>query len=373
MLASPPRAPARLAPRAWRVPDGVPEGAFRAILEARMEARLADLRAENERARAVAEVRAEAERKLALEVGAEALEKWRRYVAAERRQKRLDRSRLSGADDYVEKDRELRARARATAVAMQKQLGIDRSRVAAVHGRANGRLRELGRIERESGPGVAMMMRDEPDWTLTPAWLQFIPPYATQDDYDEGWNSGFSIVTSPHVNALVGQVGERVSLTNGDASDFDAAAVSRYSTNAVIFITPGTGPLEVWVEAQALETLHHADFVDEWGYSSASVAQNNYITMQTFTGGASVRREVETSSFRITDRTDGKWTDRFIAPGETRWFQFFSDRAFQAGEIIWMDVGSCSYNFGLTNDVEVRSTIDFRWFLRQVLVRPTGL
>ena len=48
-------------------------------------------------------------------------------------------------------------------------------------------------------------------------------------------------------------------------------------------------------------------------------------------------------------------------------------RSFQEGEVVWIDIGSYSTNFVFTNDIAIDSSMNFKWFLRQILVRSTGV
>jgi hypothetical protein len=67
--------------------------------------------------------------------------------------------------------------------------------------------------------------------------------------------------------------------------------------------------------------------------------------------------------------TSGSFNESGFVDGETHHVRILSERPFAAGQVIIIEAGMRNQTGGLSNDVEVFSTIDFRYFFKAVRAR----
>ncbi|HET7456498.1 MAG TPA: hypothetical protein VFJ74_02520 [Gemmatimonadaceae bacterium] len=272
-----------------------------------------------------------------------------------------------------------RARRRGQTLATLERLGIraaDLTRLAARARRRIARLvpkREDEAAADGSDVGRLLRARDVPATVREGRKSPFTivtPPYVAKGTWTDGWTTDeVHYSRTDHLDVATGLVGSKVNLDDPDASDFGFGWKERHTRLGFWYQMPATGLVDLWLEAQSGLSRHALRLYDEWGVSSASVYQVAYLTMQTVVGGkAETRRTTEVSSFGKDDETDGHWDVESLVDGHSYWTHFFSSTPHKPGTWIWIRVGAVSYNHVITNDVEVHSAIDFRWFLKSVQV-----
>jgi len=210
--------------------------------------------------------------------------------------------------------------------------------------------------------------------TPAPGWTIVEPPYG---GWQQGWDpwtvGGFSWIPLQITQPEIGFVVNDILLFDFDASDID---IGQYTADAQIafWFTPSTpGLVEVWVEAQCGKALHDLDLVDEWGVSDSSSSQNNYIMMHVLHPNVTGPSLSQTSWFLWNSDGDTEHITReFVSPGDVAFHHLFSDGPVEAHQPVVVRVGTRSVAGSRTNDMEVRSTSTFRWFIRSVQLRTTG-
>jgi hypothetical protein len=65
-------------------------------------------------------------------------------------------------------------------------------------------------------------------------------------------------------------------------------------------------------------------------------------------------------------------TREFVSPGNVAFHHLFSDGPVEAHQPVVVRVGTRSEAISMTNDMAIRSTSTFRWFIRSVQLRTTG-
>jgi hypothetical protein len=81
----------------------------------------------------------------------------------------------------------------------------------------------------------------------------------------------------------------------------------------------------------------------------------------------------ETSWFLVnSDGDSAHITRELVSPGDVAIHHLFSDGPVEAHQPVVVRVGTRSVAGAWTNDMEVRSTSTFRWFIRSVQLRTTG-
>lgn len=78
------------------------------------------------------------------------------------------------------------------------------------------------------------------------------------------------------------------------------------------------------------------------------------------------------SGFYIGPDTSGTWTVERLTPGQKFWAHLFSDVTFPAGTWVHVEVGTQTLTAEWTNDMQVTSRTDFRYFIPQAAVGSTG-
>jgi hypothetical protein len=210
--------------------------------------------------------------------------------------------------------------------------------------------------------------------TPAPGWTIVEPPYG---GWQQGWDpwtiGGFSWIPLQITQPEIGFVVNDILLFDLDASDID---IGQYTADAQIafWFTPSApGLVEVWVEAQCGKALHDLDLVDEWGVSDSSSSQNNYIMMHVLHPNVTGPSLSQTSWFLCDSNGDtAHITREFVSPGDVAFHHLFSDGPVLAHQPVVVRVGTRSVAGSRTNDMEVRSTSTFRWFIRSVQLRTTG-
>ena len=206
----------------------------------------------------------------------------------------------------------------------------------------------------------------------TNPWTRVTPPYAGWAWNYNGWVAGFGFTPTLYLDSAAGLVGNSNDLTDSDASDLDVGSVEYNANVGFWYRMPSTGLVEVWIEGQSAASHHHLSLYDEFGWSDSSVYQRNYLTLQTSDGVADEQKVSQMSWFWRTGYSDGNWDNHYLSDGATYWAHLFSGVSYPSGSWVYIQVGTRTLNNCLANDIEVYSTIHFRWFIRSIWVESTG-
>lgn len=202
------------------------------------------------------------------------------------------------------------------------------------------------------------------------AWQTFRAPFAGSQTGSDQFSSGrFAVTFSRDLNVSTGEVGNRVSLVNTDASDFDNGWAVVDTQAKVFFRAPVTGVVETFIEARVGRGRHSLRVKDEFGTSNSGTSQQNFHMAHVV--HPNVREPAFGFFSRFTLDTDNSTNvvREFIQPGQVFTSRLFSDGQVPGGRSVEVRFGTRSQDGSITNDMEIRSLSEFRWFLQAVSIR----
>jgi len=199
-------------------------------------------------------------------------------------------------------------------------------------------------------------------------WTVVRPPFPGWSWYYTGWQNGFGFTPTLFLNAESGQVGNSNFLFDSDASDFDHAQIEYNSSVGFWYQMPANGRLDVWIEAQADETLHHLSVIDEWGVSDAFAWHENYLVVKADGLAQDPWQKSLTSWFKYDWDQEGVWNEDYIHHGTTSWAHLVTQNWFPKDSWVYLSVGTTSWQRTAANDMEVYSDMRFSWFVKSVWV-----
>jgi hypothetical protein len=201
-------------------------------------------------------------------------------------------------------------------------------------------------------------------------WFLFTPPFfGFLFRFDPTVSDNFLAERELFLDPSSGLIGNTVTLDCNDAGDSDHGSARAEAQIAFGFEAPTSGLVEVLVDAQCGIGTHDLDMEDEFGFSSSTTSQENYLMMNVLHPNVS-RDSVAAMSFFSADFDDEThFHVENVIPGQHYFAQFFSAGAIPGGQSVVITVGTRSIDDSNANDVEVHSRSDFRWFISSVQVR----
>lgn len=228
---------------------------------------------------------------------------------------------------------------------------------------------------RDDQPVLLVKAEDVPkairEGTANP-WTSVAPPFPGWAWNYYWYTDGFSWSGTPFLNAGAGFAGTSNSLSDSDASDFDYGWGEFNASVGFWYRMPTAGLVEVWIQGQSAAAHHHVSLYDEWGWSDSSAYQYDYLTLKATGATPSGLATGQMSWFYEKGYTDGYWDNHYLCNACTYWAHLYSDIAFPAGTWVYVQIGTRTTDSTFANDVEVYSTVDFRWFFPIVWVESTG-
>lgn len=249
---------------------------------------------------------------------------------------------------------------------------VDTARVRALQEAFSKRLDQLTGVESQGDLVKAEEVPEEIRTHRTNPWTLERPPYPGWQRGHEFWDRGFDIDLRGHVDSAAGEASATVFASDLFAGDNDSAYARQDAQIAFWYRPPAAGLVEVWVEGQCAIGQHGITFRDEWGWSFASLRQDNYLMIHPIHAnvpGPSFRRM---SWVRVRGDDDHNLTQEYLRRGRVYWAHLFSTGAVPAGQWIAIRCGTRSSTTIDTNDVTILSDMFFHWFIRSVQVRVTG-
>jgi hypothetical protein len=209
-------------------------------------------------------------------------------------------------------------------------------------------------------------VRDDPH-----AWRTFRAPFGGWQTGRSTFSSGgsFAVNTTHHLDTNAGLVGNTVTLTNTDASDFDNGWAVVDTQVKVWFQAPVTGVVETFIEARAGRGLHSLRVYDEFGTSDSSTTQQNWHMAHVLHPNVSQPSFGYLSRFNWNTDDNANVQREFITQGRVYTSRLFSDGPIPQGQWVEIRVGTRTQDGSITNDMEIYSLSEFRWFLQAVSVR----
>jgi hypothetical protein len=203
------------------------------------------------------------------------------------------------------------------------------------------------------------------------AWRTFRAPYGGWQTGHSTFSSGgsFAVNFTHHLDTNAGLVGNTITLTNTDASDFDNGWAVLDTQVKVWFQAPVTGVVETFIEARAGRGLHSVQVTDEFGTSDSSTTQQNWHMAHVLHPNVSQPSFGFFSRFNLATDNNANVQREYIRQGQVYTSRLFSDGPIPQGQWVEIRVGTRSQDGSITNDMEIRSLSEFRWFLQAVSVR----
>jgi hypothetical protein len=170
-------------------------------------------------------------------------------------------------------------------------------------------------------------------------------------------------------DAAAGQVGVTATMDCDDADDIDFASVDTHVDVVMSFTPPVAGVVEVLIDVQNTLCSHDISTEDEFGWSDSSTGQTNYLSCNVLHPNVVEPSYAEMSTFAVSGNDDDSHHQENLDIGQHYFGHLFSTGSVPAGEALIVTAGTRSFDISGTNDVEIHSRSDFRWFIRSVEVR----
>jgi hypothetical protein len=263
-----------------------------------------------------------------------------------------------------------------------EDLGIDAGRLREIRDRVAVELTGLRPVDDGESAGFASWL--EPERMLTVAdthdagthddphaWSTFRAPFpGFQSGFGPGNNTGaFRTRANRITNTASGQVGYDLMTDNNDASDVDQGGGTVDAQMAFRFRAPATGQVEIQIDARCDESLHQLRTVDEFGFSSSSTEQRNFLMAHVVHPAVNGPSTALMSRFVWNADVDSFVQRRFLQLGGLFGARLRSNGTVRQGDVFDVRAGTRGIDGIITNDVSIHSLSSFRWTLQGVFVR----
>jgi hypothetical protein len=203
------------------------------------------------------------------------------------------------------------------------------------------------------------------------AWFTFRAPFpGFQSGFGPGNNTGaFRTAANRITNTASGQVGYDLMTDNNDASDVDQGGGTVDAQMAFRFRAPTAGQVEIQIDARCDDCLHQLRTVDEFGFSSSSTEQRNFLMAHVVHPAVNGPSTALMSRFVWNTDDDSFVQRRFLQLGGLFGARLRSNGNVRQGDVFDVRAGTRGIDGILTNDVSIHSLSSFRWTLQSVFVR----
>lgn len=311
-------------------------------------------------------------------LGRKKYQRLREFVNEQRRLRAEKSQPAPGAEISDEETNSLRQQQKESSLKFLRDINISVDQLQAINSRFGKQIESL--VSRPSGDqmGQLVLPADIPESIRqhkTNPWTVKKPPYDGWENLVYSWKyGGYSLSCNFYVDMSTGLTGSYNYLAIQNPGDFDGAQLRCDSTIAFWYKVPVTGLLEVWIEGQVGENTNSLRHSDEFGWSECSTEQEDFLVMKIVGGGGKTPGKVRESlvCFSNKNALDGYWFNHFLPSGNIYWAQLFSDIPYKAGEWVLVQAGTRTNNFNKSNDVEIDSSLLYKWFIKSVWVDSTG-
>lgn len=163
-----------------------------------------------------------------------------------------------------------------------------------------------------------------------------------------------------------GTIGSRLTALDGSTGDRSYTAATINSNVGFFYTMPATGLLEVWADLVSLDSSHSFRHVDENGFSSVTAHHTASITLGIDQGGQ-LKQEGRVDDFDFMSEDKDMTNVGYAYPyGRHRWALLRSQRRFNQGQQLWIEIGSSNSLFQYCNDVSFIDQLLYRWALQKV-------
>lgn len=267
-------------------------------------------------------------------------------------------------------EKEYRARLKQEKHNFYHSLGFDTRRAIFIRKKYLTRAREI--LDRGLEPDAEMPAnadQAEPTPTSNP-WTWVFPPYSSQWTYIVASNgSRGSRWRTLNASSATGEISLWSQTDLFGADDSDWSSLDIMGEVGFWFQMPAAGLVEVWIRYQDINTDYTGQLWDESGCSDADVQQLSRAYL--WTSGSTERYSTSVDYRR--GESEGAWAvGGPTSPGVILSKHLFSNKAYAAGEWVWVAAGIRDKNYCWVDDMSCRSIMTSRWFVNHVVVRSTG-
>ena len=171
------------------------------------------------------------------------------------------------------------------------------------------------------------------------------------------------------VDHTAGLTGHVVTGRISGASDYDIGRAIADTMVECWFKPPVAGLVEVLIEAQIGLGVHDFTATDESGISNSAIDQQNFLALSVLHPNVSGPSLAPMSRFPWDTDEDDRQTREHLVRGADLGAQLFSDGPLPAGQWVAVRVGTETNDWVGSNDMTVKSTSSFQWFIKAVHVR----
>jgi hypothetical protein len=224
-------------------------------------------------------------------------------------------------------------------------------------------------------PGPGGVLGDLPELEQDPndphRWFLFQPPFFGFLFSDDIVTTGdFRADRLLHLHPPSGLVGNECTMDLDDAGDWNVAHVIGEAQIAFAFTPPEAGIIEVLIDAQPTIATHRIAIEDEFGFSDAWCYQNNFLMMNVLHPNVPEHSLAQMSSHGAETGGDDVTTGaENLTRGQHYFARLFSSGPVPAGQSVIVTAGTRTFDICYSNDMELHSRSDFRWFINSVEVR----
>lgn len=203
-------------------------------------------------------------------------------------------------------------------------------------------------------------------------WFVFQPPFfGFLFRFWDVWSDNFRVDRKLFLDPSTGFVGNEITLDCQDGDIDDSAAAVADTQVAFPFEPLTAGILHAIVDAQFLKGTHDVEVRDDFGFSSASGHQINYLIL-------SVLQSTEPDTMAFAVEPLFKWgtegDDLSLQSQNLIYLQhyradFYSSAPVRGGQPLIVTVGTEDYDYGAAHNMDLHSDSNFQWCINSVQVR----
>ena len=201
-------------------------------------------------------------------------------------------------------------------------------------------------------------------------WFVFRSPFFgfLFSSWSEGTDA-FAVNRELYLEPHNGWVGNKLTLDCTDGGFGEGMQARADAQIGFGFVPPITGLVEVIVDAQSTHGIHDVRMSDNFGFSSASAALRNYLTVSFLHPGAPENQLTPVAEAKVTSDGDDVSDRKELSKFQHYFADVVSAKPARANETIVIAVGTRSVDIAGAHRMDVRTVSDFGWFISSVEVR----
>jgi hypothetical protein len=350
-------------------PREVPKEFYFEAVEAMYRQRIKDLKAAKAYHQKANKLKAEYQAALHELIGSEHLERYQRLHNIRVKKFRKAAVTVAGTTAQLQQREAQRVDSVKKSMRQIEKSGVDLKKLAKLRESYENKVGRL--FERTVGEGTIA------ETVPKPKNCDYEPPYLLDAREFEHYESD-SFMPRPsltrYLNGSTGEFGSRTRIHFSGADEFDVIWATCRTGFMFLYRSPTNGVPIVNLSVEAIDVNYDGSIENECGRSDASVRQLARFYGQVYTGGGTADRTYcEPSIININRRArEDRWSGRVAAPGTDVHYSFPLATPVRADRWVLIGIGVETYNWFLSNDCAVDSTIEARLFARCVGIATTG-